>query len=83
MFFIRKDSIIRNFKKHQKEMFINCLDSVSKSKMSNNVYWLEKKSFQNPSVNSLGEVQFFDGTYVSLPEPLYIEGNQRPVIFRR
>ena len=44
---------------------------------------VEKKSFQNPSANSLGEVQFFDGTYVSLPEPLYIEGNQRPVIFRR
>tara|TARA_Y100000389_G_C17451896_1_gene515439 strand:- start:320 stop:688 length:369 start_codon:yes stop_codon:yes gene_type:complete len=44
---------------------------------------VEKKSFQNPNQNTLGEVKFFEDTYVSLPEPLHIEGNQRPVIFRR
>ena len=46
MFFARKDSIIQSFLIHQKEIFKYCSNSVSKSKMSKNVYYLDKKSFK-------------------------------------
>ena len=45
MFFIRKDSIIMNFKKYQKKIYKNCYESVSRSKFINNVYYLKKSSF--------------------------------------
>ena len=45
MFFLRKDSIINNFKKYQNSIYKNCLQAVSKSKYKNNVYYLNKKSF--------------------------------------
>ena len=41
----RKDSIINNFKKYQSKTLKLCIDAVHKSKISNNVYYLEKKSF--------------------------------------
>ena len=40
IFFIRKDSIIRNFKKHQYKIFKNCNDAVNKSKVHKNVYYI-------------------------------------------
>ena len=46
MFFIRKDSIIKNFKKYQKEMYKCCHKAVQKSKIYNNVYYLHKSSFK-------------------------------------
>ncbi len=46
MFFARKDSIIRSFKKHQYKIFKNCNDAVSKSKLYKNVYYLNKASFK-------------------------------------
>jgi mannose-1-phosphate guanylyltransferase/mannose-6-phosphate isomerase len=46
IFFIRKDSIIRNFKKHQYKIFKNCNDAVNKSKVHKNVYYLNKPSFK-------------------------------------
>ena len=46
MFFIRKDSIIKNFKKYQFKIFKSCSDAVSKSKKYNKVYYLNKKSFK-------------------------------------
>ena len=45
MFFLRKDSIIKNFKRYQTYTFKNCFEAVSKSKYKNNVYHLNKKSF--------------------------------------
>ena len=45
MFFLRKDSIIKNFKRYQTNTFKNCFEAVSKSKYKNNVYYLNKKSF--------------------------------------
>ena len=45
MFFLRKDSIIKNFKRYQTNTFKNCFEAVSKSKYKNNVYHLNKKSF--------------------------------------
>ena len=53
MFFIRKDSIIRNFKKYQYKIFKNCNAAVNKSKMYKNVYYLNKSSFKK-----LQEVSF-------------------------
>ena len=44
--FARKDSIINNFKRYQSKTFNLCVDSVSKSKIYNNVYYLDKKSFK-------------------------------------
>ena len=46
MFFIRKDSIIKNFKKYQNKMYKYCSDSVKKSKKYKNIYYLNKKHFK-------------------------------------
>jgi len=46
MFFMRKDSIIRNFKQYQYKILKNCNDAVIKSKIYNNVYYLKKSSFK-------------------------------------
>jgi len=45
MFFIRKDSLINNFKKYQPNIYKNCLKSVSKARLKNNTYHLNKASF--------------------------------------
>ncbi len=45
MFFLRKDSIINNFKKYQKNIYKNCLLAVDKSKFKNNIYYLNKNAF--------------------------------------
>jgi len=52
MFFLRKDSIIYNFKKHQPKIFKNCLKAVLKSKLKNNVYYLNKDSFAKATSRS-------------------------------
>ena len=50
MFFLRKDSIINNFKKYQKLIYKNTLLSVNKSNFRNNVYYLKMSAFsKNPS----------------------------------
>ena len=50
MFFIRKDSIVNNFKKFQKKMFSSSSLAVKKSNFKNNTYHLNKKVFtKNPS----------------------------------
>ena len=41
-----KISIINNFQKYQTNILNLCIDSISRSKLSNNVYYLEKKSFR-------------------------------------
>ena len=56
MFYLRKDSIINNFKKYQpliynfqkyeRKTFKNCLNSVLKSKYRNNIYYLNKSAFK-------------------------------------
>jgi mannose-1-phosphate guanylyltransferase/mannose-6-phosphate isomerase len=45
MFYLRKDSIINNFKKNQLKTYSCCLDSVNKAKLKNNTYYLNKASF--------------------------------------
>ena len=46
MLFLRKDSIINNFKKYQLKTFKNCLKAVNKAKLKNNTYYLNKSSFR-------------------------------------
>jgi len=46
IFFARKDSIINNFRKHQFKTLKLCIHSVNRSKISKNVYYLNKKSFK-------------------------------------
>jgi len=46
MFFIRKDSIIKNFKRYQNKIFKNCNDSVINAKHHRNIYYLNKFSFK-------------------------------------
>ena len=46
MFFVRKDSIIRSFKKHQHKIFEHCNDAVARSKLYKNTYYLNKVSFE-------------------------------------
>jgi len=45
MFFLRKDSIINNFKRYQTKTYKNCLAAVNKSKYKNNTYYLNKSLF--------------------------------------
>jgi len=46
MFFIRKDSIVQNFKKFQYKIFNYCNESVKKSVFRKNVYYLKKSPFK-------------------------------------
>ena len=46
MFFIRKISIINNFKKYQNSIYKRIVEAVSKSKYKNNVYYLNKAAFK-------------------------------------
>ena len=52
MFFLRKDSLINNFKKYQKKMYNNSLLAVNKSRLKNNIYYLNKKAFIKNSSKS-------------------------------
>ena len=46
MFFLRKDSIINNFRKFQPKTFKNCLEAINKAKIKNKTYYLNKSSFK-------------------------------------
>jgi|TARA_B110001452_G_scaffold261901_1_gene261236 mannose-1-phosphate guanylyltransferase/mannose-6-phosphate isomerase len=52
MFFLRKDSIINNFKKYQPTIYKNCLNAVSKAKIKDNTYYLKKQSFEKATAKS-------------------------------
>ena len=50
MFFLRKDSLINNFKKFQKKIYKYSSLAVANSKFKNNIYYLNKRAFfKNPS----------------------------------
>ena len=46
IFFLRKDSIINNFKKYQSKTFKNCNEAINKAKIKNKTYYLNKRSFE-------------------------------------
>ena len=52
MFFLTKESLINNFKKHQIKLYKNCFKAVNKSKYRNNTYFLNKQSFIKSSSKS-------------------------------
>ena len=52
MFYLRKDSIINNFKKYQPNIYLNCNKAVDKAKFKNNVYYLNKQSFTKAKAKS-------------------------------
>jgi mannose-1-phosphate guanylyltransferase/mannose-6-phosphate isomerase len=52
MFFLRKDSIINNFKKYQPTIYKNCLKAVNKAKYKSNTYYLNKASFIKATAKS-------------------------------
>ena len=52
MFYLRKDSIINNFKKYEPNIYRNCFKAVTKAKYINNVYYLDKKSFTRATSKS-------------------------------
>ena len=52
MFFLRKDSIINNFKKYQPSIYRNCFKALEKAKYKNNVYYLNKPYFAKASTKS-------------------------------
>jgi mannose-1-phosphate guanylyltransferase/mannose-6-phosphate isomerase len=45
MFFLRKDSIINNFKKYQIKTYNNCQKAILKSKHIKNIYYLNRLAF--------------------------------------
>ena len=52
MFFLRKDSIINNFKKNQPIIYKNCVNAVKKAKFKSNTYYLNKASFIKSTTKS-------------------------------
>ena len=52
MFFLRKDSIIYNFKKYQPTIYRNCIKAVNKAKYKSNIYYLNKASFIKANAKS-------------------------------
>ena len=52
MFFLRKDSIINNFKKYQPTIYKNCVKAVSKAKFKDNTFYLNKSSFEKTTAKS-------------------------------
>jgi mannose-1-phosphate guanylyltransferase/mannose-6-phosphate isomerase len=52
MFFLRKDSIINNFKKYQPTIYRNCIKAVNKAKYKSNTYYLNKASFIKATAKS-------------------------------
>ncbi len=52
MFFLRKDSIINNFKKYQPTIYKNCVYAVSKARLKDNTYYLNKASFEKATAKS-------------------------------
>ena len=52
MFFLRKDSIINNFKKYQPSIYKNCVNAVSKARLKDNTYYLNKASFEKVTAKS-------------------------------
>ena len=52
MFFLRKDSLINNFKKYQVSTYKNCLKAVVKSKYKKSIYYLNKQAFIKNSSKS-------------------------------
>ena len=45
MFYLRKDSIINNFKRYRPSIYKNCLKAVTKARYINKVYYLNKTCF--------------------------------------
>ncbi len=52
MFYLRKDSIINNFKKYRPSIYKNCLKSVENAKKINKVYYLNKNWFSKATAKS-------------------------------
>jgi mannose-1-phosphate guanylyltransferase/mannose-6-phosphate isomerase len=52
MFFLRKDSIINNFKKNQPTIYRNCVNAVKRGKLKSNTYYLDKASFIKATAKS-------------------------------
>jgi mannose-1-phosphate guanylyltransferase/mannose-6-phosphate isomerase len=52
MFFLRKDSIINNFKKYQPTIYKNCVNAVSKARLKDNTYYLNKTPFEKVTAKS-------------------------------
>ncbi len=46
MFYLRKDSIINNFKKYQNNTYKSCVEAIKKGKYKNNTYYLNKRAFE-------------------------------------
>jgi mannose-1-phosphate guanylyltransferase len=52
MFFLRKDSIINNFKKYQPSIYKNCLIAINRARYKSNTYYLNKASFIKATAKS-------------------------------
>ena len=52
MFYLRKDSIINNYKKIQPIIYRNCANAVNKAKLKDNTYYLNKSSFEKATAKS-------------------------------
>ena len=44
IFFVRKDSLINNFKQYEKSIYRNSFEALAKSKFKKNLYFFKQKS---------------------------------------
>ena len=59
IFFMRKDSILKNFKKYQPAIYKNCFKAITKSNFKKNIYYLDKISF-NKSISKSFDVAILE-----------------------
>ena len=52
IFFLRKDSLINNFKQYQPKIFNHCIKSFNRSKFKNNIYYLNKVFYTKVTAKS-------------------------------
>ena len=55
MFYLRKDSIINNFRKYQPNIYTNCVNAIKKAKIKSNIYYLNKSSFNKLKTKSFDQ----------------------------
>ncbi len=65
MFFLRKDSLINNFKEHHPNILKNCQLSVNKSKYRKHTYYLNKYAFNKCVVKSFDYAILEKSNYIN------------------
>ena len=67
MFYLKKSSIINNFKKYQNKTYKSCVEAIKKGKYKNNTYYLNKRAFEKSIEKSFDYAIPVSYTHLTLP----------------